>query len=87
MKTTTISVAEAKRDFSELLGRVAYGKETITITRHGKPMAILAPPAASEGLASVKGWLEDDDPFFEQIERVVRGRRKHTVRPVRLSRS
>ena len=68
MKKVSVSVAEAKRNFSELLGRVAYGNETITITRHGKPMAILAPPVTSEGLVSVKGWLEDDDPFLEEIQ-------------------
>jgi len=87
MKKISVSVAEAKRDFSELLGRVAYGKETITITRHGKPMAILAPPATSEGLASVKGWLDDKDPFFAEIERVVGARKKHRVRPIRISKS
>lgn len=87
MKKISVSVAEAKRDFSELLGRVAYGKETITITRHGKPMAILAPSATSEGLASVKGWLDDNDPFFEEIERVVRARKKQRVRPIRISNS
>lgn len=87
MKKISVSVAEAKRDFSELLGRVAYGKETITITRHGKPMAVLAPPATSEGLASVKGWLDDDDPFFKDVERIVRARKKHGVRPVHLSKS
>lgn len=85
MRKNTVSVAEAKRDLSELLGRVAYGKETITITRHGKPMAVLAPPTASEGLASVKGWLEDSDPFFRKIQAVVRGRKRHRIRPVRLS--
>ena len=34
-KTTTINVADAKRHFADLLGRVAYGRETITITRRG----------------------------------------------------
>jgi prevent-host-death family protein len=87
MKKVSVSVAEAKREFSELLGRVAYGKETITITRHGKPMAILAPPGTSEGLASVKGWLDNDDPFFEEIQDIVADRKKNKIRRVRLSRS
>ena len=87
MKKVSVSVAEAKRDFSELLGRVAYGKETITITRHGKPMAVLAPPATSEGLVSVRGWLDDDDSFFKEVQHIVKERRKHRIRPVRLSKS
>lgn len=71
MKKVTVSAAKAKREFAELLARVAYGKETITITRHGKPMAILAPAVTSEGLATVKGWLEDSDPFLKEIQRIV----------------
>ena len=87
MKKMSVSVAEAKRDFSELLGRVAYGKETIIITRHGKPMAVLGPPATSEGLVSVKGWLADDDPFFKKIQYIVTERKKHRIRRLRLSKS
>lgn len=87
MKKITVSAAEAKRDFSELLGRVAFGKETITITRHGKPMAVLTPPITSEGLASVKGWLDDKDPFFKEIHRVVTERKKHKIRRFRLPNS
>jgi len=40
---TSLNVAEAKKQFSDLLGRVAYGGETIVITRRGKPMAKLVP--------------------------------------------
>lgn len=36
----TISVAEAKNRFSELLARVELGEE-IAVTRHGKPVARL----------------------------------------------
>jgi prevent-host-death family protein len=43
---TRLNVAEAKKQFSDLLGRVAYGGETILITRRGKPMAKLVPPSA-----------------------------------------
>ena len=41
--STVFNVADAKRHFADLLGRVAYGGETITITRRGKPMAQLVP--------------------------------------------
>jgi prevent-host-death family protein len=40
----TLNVAEAKEQFSDLLGRVADGGETIVITRGGKPIAKLVPP-------------------------------------------
>lgn len=36
-----IGVAEAKRKFSELLARAAYGGERFIIQRRGKPIAAL----------------------------------------------
>ncbi len=53
---TSLNVAEAKKRFSDLLGRVAYGGETILITRRGKPMAKLVPLVDQEADgASVAG--------------------------------
>lgn len=34
-----VSVTEAKRSFSELLNRAAYGQERIVVTSHSKPKA------------------------------------------------
>lgn len=83
-KSPRVNVAEAKKSLSELLGRVAYGKETITIVKRGRPMARLVPisPAASRPLADVKGWLDDEDPFFVHVRRIVEER--HTRRPRRV---
>ena len=41
--TTAISVAEARSDLAELLNRVAYGKERLVITRHGRELAAIVP--------------------------------------------
>lgn len=41
----TISVKEARGDFSHLLDEVEHG-QTILITRHGKPVAQLSKPKA-----------------------------------------
>jgi prevent-host-death family protein len=87
MKNANVSVVKAKREFSELLGRVAVGKETFTITRHGKPMAVLAPTRPAEGLQGLKGWLENDDPFFRDIQHIIGERKKHKARRIRLARS
>jgi prevent-host-death family protein len=79
---TAVNVSEAKRRFSDLLGRVAYGGESVLITRRGRPMARLVPPdaALTPRLRDLRGWLEDDDPFFEAIDRIVEERSKHTPR-------
>lgn len=78
----SFNVAKAKKHFSDLLGCVAYGGESFLITRRGKPMARLVPveePPAQHP-ADVEGWLEDDDPFFETIDRIVGERSRHLPR-------
>ena len=80
---TAVNVADAKRRFSDLLGRVAYGRETIVITRRGRPMAKLVPIEAeseNKGLAALRGWLADDDPFFEIMSEIEAARKRHRPR-------
>jgi prevent-host-death family protein len=38
-----MSTAEARENLAELVNRVAYGKERIVLTRHGKEVAALVP--------------------------------------------
>jgi prevent-host-death family protein len=82
-KNRELNIAEAKKHFSELLGRVAYGGERITISKRGKPMAVLVPPedpSAQSNLAKLEGWLEPDHPFFESIEEIIRDRERRLPR-------
>jgi len=84
-----VSVAEAKKHLSELLGRVAYGGERIVISKRGRPMAILVPPVRSKperSLSGIEGWLEEDDPFFEIMDQIGRKRAKHLPRVTRTPR-
>lgn len=41
MKSSRISVTEAKKGLSELVKRVSYGNEQIVLDFHGKPQAAL----------------------------------------------
>ena len=85
-KTATINVEDAKRYFADLLGRVAYGGETIIITRRGKPMARLVPvdvDTAAPHVATAQGWLEDEAPFFTTIDTIVAERETHHPRDLR----
>ena len=82
----SLNVAEAKKHFSELLARVAFGGEIVLITRRGRPMAKLVPvgeAAEEEYLDSVEGWLDDDDPFFAAIDEIVAGRSQQVPRILR----
>jgi len=81
----TVSVAEAKRRLSDLLGRVAYGHVRITIARRGKPMAVLSPvDESSQGLGGVKGWLSAKDPFLRHVRKAIKGRKRLSPRSIRL---
>lgn len=84
-----VSVAEAKKHFSDLLGRVAYGGERITILKRGKPLAVMVPPTevpGEEHISKIEGWLEAGDPFFEIIDQIVRNRADPTPRISKASR-
>ena len=83
MTRKTVSVAEAKKHLSELLGRVAYGGEQIVIAKRGKPLARLVPATEeSEHLADARGWLDNEDDFFKTIDRIIEDRDKHVPRVI-----
>lgn len=80
----SLNVAEAKKRFSDLLRTVADDGETVLITQGGRPMARLVPPDAADEpahLANVDGWLDDDDPFFAEIDAIVEARSGHPYPP------
>ena len=87
--TESLSVAEAKRRFSELIDRVARGEEFI-VARRGKPtMALVAPEragsgprrAAPAGLAAVAGALADWDDLDAVVDEIYANRRLAADRP------
>lgn len=91
----TVSVAEAKRDFSDLLSRAVLKKERFIITRRGKAVAALvdiadldalqAVSAREEGkglLASLAAW-EDYPRLKELIVDLSRTREQAKDRGVR----
>jgi len=82
MPKIAVSVAEAKKHFSELLNRVAYGHEEVIVTKRGKPVAILSTPS-ERGLGSIKGWLDVRDPFLKAIDEIIEKRHRHKPRIVK----
>ena len=64
---STVGAYEAKTHLPRLLDRVANG-ETITITKHGKPVAMLVPP------------IRASRPNVEAIIAEIRESRRH-VKP------
>lgn len=74
-----VSVADAKREFSEIMSRVALKNERFIIERKGKPMAalinlkdlekieVMAEGNGKKGLLAAMGAWED----YPQLERLV----------------
>ncbi|MFQ5811727.1 MAG: type II toxin-antitoxin system Phd/YefM family antitoxin [Anaerolineae bacterium] len=92
-----ISVAEAKKRFSELLARAAYSGERFIIERRGTPMAALisledlnlleeetAHDQEPQGLLAAAQALADYEGFEEIMAEVYRSRRQSKSRKVEL---
>lgn len=81
--SSEISVAETKRQFSDLLNRVHLGREVFVITRRGRRVARLSPVDQGDSdcteaaaprrglLAALGAWdgYEDVDEFLESVRR------------------
>ena len=52
---SSVGAFEAKTHFSQLLDKVANG-ETITITRHGEPVAQLIPAVPARDQQTMESW-------------------------------
>lgn len=71
----TITAAEAKVEFSELLSRVSHHKERIIITRRGKEIAAIIPV---EDLQLIKESLNKID-LQEAVESLKQSRESGTI--------
>jgi antitoxin YefM len=59
--TTTMSLAEAKAHFSDVVSRVSGQHERVTVTVHGRPSAVLIAPEDLESLEETLAILSDPD--------------------------
>jgi prevent-host-death family protein len=87
MPIEEVSVAEAKRRFSELAERVSRG-ESFVILNRGRPTVALVPPQRARhsdhkpvGFAAVAGALAEWDTIDEDMAEVIESRKQATDRP------
>ena len=88
------SVADAKKNLSELMSRAAYNNERFLIQRRGKPMAALVSvedlarlekqPVTPKGLLAAVGAWADFDNLDQIIEDIYKQREQAQDRPVNL---
>jgi antitoxin YefM len=57
----TVPVREFRTHLADLLDEVADRREHVTVTRHGRPAAVLVPLDEYEALEETAAILSDDD--------------------------
>ena len=60
-EVSSYSAAEARDHLGELIGRAEYGKERITLTRHGRAAAALVPVEDLEALRALEDQIDLQD--------------------------
>ena len=59
--TTTISTAEARKNFADIVNKVAYGKESIVLTRRGHEVAALVSIDELGLLRQIEDYIDIED--------------------------
>ncbi len=58
---TKISTADARKDFANIVNKVAYGKESIVLTRRGQEIAALVSIEELELLQQIEDYIDIED--------------------------
>jgi len=66
---TDISAADARKHLADLINRVAYGKERVVLTRHGKQHCALVPIEDLSFLDKLQGAAESRDVSEAESDR------------------
>jgi len=58
---TTISTADARKHFADLVNQVAYGKEPVVLTRRGQEIAALVSIDELKLLQQIEDYIDIED--------------------------
>ena len=58
---TTITTAAARKNFADIVNKVAYGKESVILTRRGKKIAALISIDELELLQKIEDYIDIED--------------------------
>ena len=59
--TTTISTADARKNFADIVNKVAYGSEPVVLTRRGQEMAAIVSMEELELLRQIEDRIDIED--------------------------
>ncbi|HIJ89299.1 MAG: type II toxin-antitoxin system Phd/YefM family antitoxin [Desulfobulbaceae bacterium] len=61
--TITISAAEARKNFSDIINKVIYGKEPVILTRRGQGVAALVSMEELKLLQQIEDYIDIEDAY------------------------
>jgi len=64
----TISAADARKKFANIINRVAYGKESFVLTRRGEPLAAIVSMDDLKLLQEIEEHMDIDDAWKARNE-------------------
>lgn len=73
----TLPLSEVKNNLSKLVSQVEMIQEEITITRNGKPAAVIVSPEEYEGWKETLA-IRSDAEFMSEIRKGIKALRKKT---------
>ncbi len=73
--STTLTLANVKSKFSEMVDRVEHTHDRIVVTRHGRPAAVLISPAELQSLEDTLELLSDPQAMAQLAD----SRRAHAA--------
>ncbi|MEZ4532977.1 MAG: type II toxin-antitoxin system Phd/YefM family antitoxin [Thermomicrobiales bacterium] len=70
-ETVSMSVAEVRENFADVLNRIAYSGERIGVSRHGKVLAVMVPFEDLQALEAYEDWRDQKlaDEAWENYQR------------------
>jgi prevent-host-death family protein len=70
-ETVSMTVAEVRENFADVLNRIAYSGERIGVSRHGKVLAVMVPIEDLEALEAYEDWRDQKlaDEAWEEYQR------------------
>ena len=72
-----LSISTARGHLAELVEQVAYGKESVEITRRGKVLAVLVPPEDRELIERLEEEMD-----HRAVDNALRDVKKHGTVPI-----
>ena len=61
--TITISAVEARKNFSDIVNKVIYGKESVILTRRGEGVAALVSMDELKLLQQIEDYIDIEDAY------------------------